>query len=147
MFVCRLDEHGLWDYIPHYVSETENNLVFTNVISTSSGANPAPIDFSAMIFPKKISDSIYEKYYFLDKHNDYIIYLPSARADSIEILNIETKKSQMCMLNPRPVPFLKSPTFIITKTKVFNKKLEIEYIGLDKNDNEVTRKNTFKLKV
>ncbi|MNK06493.1 hypothetical protein D3C87_243920 [compost metagenome] len=116
LFMCIDDRFGRWDFIPKYVSETNNYLVLENVISTSSGGNPAPIEFSAMIFPKRMNDSIYEKEMYIDIHNNYIIYLLGVRADSLEILNIETKKSQICILNPKPVPFSKSPTFIITKT-------------------------------
>lgn len=148
LFSCQLDKYGnRWDWIPKYVSETKNYLVFTNVISTSSGGNSAPIEFSAMIFPKKISDSIYEKEMYIDIHNNYIIYLPGWTADSLAILNIETKKKQICILNPKPVPFAKSPTFIITKTGISKNGLNVEYESLDANDSVVLRKNSFKLKI
>lgn len=147
LFVCRLDNSGLWDYIPKYVSETKKNLVFTNVTATSGGGNPDPIEFCAIIFPKNTADSIYEKNYFLDKYDDYIIYLPGGHAGVIEILNIESGKSQQCILDPQPRQFSKSPIWIISKTEVSAKNLKVDYIWLDDEDNEITAKNTFKLKV
>lgn len=148
LFTCELDEYGnRWDWIPKYVAETKNYLIFENVLSTSSGGNPSPIEFTAIILPKKATDLIYEKDLYIDKHEDYIIYLPGATADSLAIMNLETKKTQICRLLPAPVPFAKSPTFIITKTGISKQNLNVEYESLDKNDSVVIQKNKFKLKV
>jgi len=116
-------------------------------LSTSSGGNPAPIDFSVMVLPKNITDSIYEKEMYIDHAGDYIIYLTGASADSLSVLNLETKKIQICALNPQPLIFAKSPTFIIQKTKIKNKVLHVEYEDLDSNDSTVIRKNKFRLTI
>ena len=84
---------------------------------------------------------------YIDHAGDYIIYLTGASADSLSVLNLETKKIQICALNPQPLIFAKSPTFIIQKTKIKNKVLHVEYEDLDSNDSTVIRKNKFRLTI
>jgi len=147
LFTCEDSQFGRWDFIPKFLSETKHSLVFKNVLSTSSGGNPAPIDFSVIVFPKNMKDSVYEKELYIDKHDDYLVYIAGWTADSLAVLNIESKKTQICRLSPDPLPFAKSPTFIIKKTKVTDKMFFVEYEGLDEKDSVVVRKNKFKLNI
>ena len=147
LFTCEDSRYGRWDFIPKFLSETKNYLVFEELLSTSGGANPAPIDFSVIVFPKNMNDSVYEKELFIDKHDDYLVYIACWTADSLAVLNIESKKTQICRLSPDPLPFAKSPTFIIKRTTIKNKIFDVEYEGLDEKDSVVVRKNKFKLTI
>lgn len=147
LFTCQNSRYGRWDFIPKFLSETKHYLVFKELLSTSGGANPAPIDFSVIVFPKSMKDSVYQKDMYIDQHGDYLIYIANWTADSLAVLNIESKKTQICRLSPDPLPFAKSPTFIIKKTKIKGKIFDVEYEGLDANDSVVIRKNKFKLDI
>jgi len=121
LFTCQDSRYGRWDFIPKFLSETKNYLVFEELLSTSGGSNPAPIDFSVIMFSKNMKDSVYEKEMYINKHGDYLVYIAGWKADSLAVLNIESKKTQICRLSPDPLPFAKSPTFIIKKTKIKDK--------------------------
>jgi hypothetical protein len=147
LFTCEDSRFGRWDFIPKFLSETKHNLVFKNVLSTSSGGNPAPIDFSVIVFPKNMKDSVYEKEMYIDKHGDYLVYIAGWKADSLAVLNIESKRTQICRLSPDPLPFARSPTFIIKKTKIKDQAFFVEYEGLDEKDSTIILKNKFKLNI
>ena len=141
---------GRWDFIPKYDAETKNHLIFTNVLSTSSGGNPAPIDFSVLVLPKNTVDSIYQKDMYIKSHKNYIIYVSDSESfvESLDILNVETKKKQVCTLSPQSVIFARSPTFVIQSTVIKNKMLHVEYETYDENlDSIIIVKNKFRLTI
>lgn len=146
LYECFYDETGeVWDFVPKYYSETKNYLVFERLSWTSSGGNPAPLEYSAIVFPKNMKDSICEKEFFIDCIDGILLYGDSDN-ENLHLLNIETKKSQLILLSPKPYTS-RSPTLSIRQTKIEKKVLFIKYESLDKEDETVINKKTFKIKI
>jgi len=146
IYSCNYDkETGLWDFVPKFNSETKNNLVFTKILFTSSGANPAPLEHSAIILPKNKSDLPYELDFFIAKENDYLVYGDDG-SNTIHIINLETKKVQDEILYPQPA-ISRSPTMSIRETKFNKNYLIIKYEGVDENFDTKTIKTKIKLKI
>ena len=148
LFTCDYDTlSGVWDFVPKYNSETQNTLVLTCVLATSSGGNPAPVEFSALVMPKNVIDSVYVKDFFINCIGDYLIYGDERNDENIHIVNVETKKEQDFILNPKPANF-KSPTISIRETKIDKETFSIKYeIFKIVADTAVIVAKTFKLKI
>ncbi|MBI3232523.1 MAG: hypothetical protein HYZ42_00525, partial [Bacteroidetes bacterium] len=133
LYSCDYDNStGLWDFVPKLNSETKNNLIFTNILWTTSGSNPAPLEYYAIICPKNSKDTIFEKDFFIDKEADYLVY-GDPDNENVHIVNMETKRSQTIILIPKPY-ISRSPTLSIQKTEIKGKTFYIEYGSLDKSD-------------
>lgn len=146
LYTCYHDDRtGLWDFVPKLNSETKNNLIFTNILWTSSGGNPAPLEFCAIICPKNVKDSIFEKEFFIDCKGDYLIH-GDFENENIHLINIETKKNQTFILNPKPYSS-RSPTLAILKTVFKGKSIYIKYESVDKNDDTIIIERTFKIEI
>lgn len=146
LFYCDYDKNsGLWNFVPKLNNETRKNLIFTNILWTSSGANPAPIEFYAIVCPKNKMDSIFEKEFFINSQGDYLVY-GDPNNENINIINIETKKYQAILL--RPEPYLsKSPTSSILKTEIKGETLYIKYEALDKNEETIIIEKKFTIEI
>jgi hypothetical protein len=132
-FSCIIDSStGIWDFVPKFYCETPNYLVLKNTLWTSSGGNSAPIEFNAIVLPKNNFDSAFEKEFFIDCQNNYLISFSSTN-DVISVLNLETKKEQLIALNPKLATY-RSPTMSILKVKISNSNFGIKYEMLNKND-------------
>lgn len=146
LYSCQFDKNtGLWDFVPKFKFETKNNLVFINILETSSGGNPAPLDYYAIILPKNKKDTIFEKELFINCERDYLIY-GDWDNDNIHILNLESKNGQNIILTPK-LALSRSPTMSIQETKIKNSIFYIKYETLDKNDNLKIVEKTFKLEI
>ena len=146
LYSCHYDKStGLWDFVPKLYSETKNNLIFVNILWTSSGGNPAPIEYYAIVFPKNIKDSIFEKEFFINSIGEYLIY-GDPENEYIHLINIETKKNQTVLLKPKP-DLSRSPTLSIQKTEIKGKTFYIKYESLDKNDEIKSIESTFNLEI
>ena len=144
LYSCDYDKStGLWDFVPKLYSETKNNLIFTNILWTSSGGNPAPLEFCAIVCPKNKVDSIFEKEFFIDSEGEYLIY-GDPYNENIHLINIETKNNQTVLLDPKPY-LSRSPTLSIQKTQIKGKSIYLEYEALDTNQEITTIKKTFKI--
>ncbi|MDI9309769.1 MAG: hypothetical protein QM535_06105 [Limnohabitans sp.] len=132
IYSCDYDKNtGIWDFVPKYESETKNTIVLTNILFTSSGGNPAPLEFSAVVLPKNKKDSPYEIDFFITKKGDYLVY-GDMEESKIHLLNLETKKKQKIKLNPYPAIF-RSPTSSILETSIYKNTLFIKYESDDEN--------------
>jgi len=132
LYSCEYDKNtGVWDFVPKFNSETKNNIVLTNTMWTSSGANPAPLEFLAIILPKNKKDSPLEIEFFIAKENDYVVY-GDAENPQIHLINLETKQIQDITLKPEPA-LSRSPTLAIVDTKLQKRSLYIKYQIVDKN--------------
>lgn len=146
LFTCDFDTStGLWNFVPKLFSETKNNLIFTNILSTSSGGNPAPLEYNAIILPKNKKDSIFNKDFFINCYGVYLIY-GDFEYENIHLINIETKKNQTFKLKPKPA-ISRSPTLTIQKTEIREKKLYINYESLNKKDEIIIVENTFLIEI
>jgi hypothetical protein len=133
-YSCSYDKSiGLWDFVPKLKFETKSTLVLTNILETSSGGNPAPLDFYAIVLPKNKEDTAFEKELFIACEGEYLIY-GDWHNDTVHILNLETKKSQNIILTPIP-DISRSPTMSIKNIKISGSFFFIEYEALGKNDN------------
>ena len=146
LYSCDFDKStGLWDFVPKLISETKNNLIFKNVLWTSSGGNPDPIEYYVIICPKNVKDNIYEKIFFIQCEGSYIVYGDSHN-EYVHLENIETKRIQTVTLKPKPY-LSRSPTLSINKTQIKKKTFYIEYEALDKNEKTITVKDTIKIEI
>lgn len=146
LYSCDYDkETGLWDFVPKFNSETKNNLVLTNTLYTSSGANPAPLEYLAIILPKNKKDLPYEIEYFITKEKDYLVY-GDDESNTIHLINLETKKSQNEILYPPPA-ISRSPTMSIQETKFDKNSLFLKYEGVDENGDVKIIKTKIKLEI
>jgi hypothetical protein len=144
LYSCDYDKStGLWDFVPKIYSETKNNLIFTNILWTSSGGNPAPLEYYAIICPKNTKDSIYEKEFFIESEGDYLV-CGDPYNEYVHLENIETKRRQTITLKPKPY-LSRSPTLSIQKTQIKGKSIYLEYEALDTNQEITTIKKTFKI--
>lgn len=146
LYSCDYDKStGLWDFVPKLNSETKNNLIFTNILWTSSGGNPTPLEYYAIICPKNSKDSVFEKDFFIKSEADYLVY-GDPDNENVHIVNIETKRSQTIILTPKPY-LSRSPTLFIQEIEIKGKSFYIEYESLDKSDETITIKKTFKIEI
>jgi hypothetical protein len=146
-YSCFLEKNsGIWDNVPKLESETKNSLVFRNVLSTSGGANPAPIDFYSIVLPKNQSDSTFEIPFFIKCIKEYIIYTEPFTNNTLYLLNLETKKKQLIILNPSTIRE-RSISTAISDMKIENSMFLIEYKSLDKNDNTIRVKKKYPLEI
>jgi hypothetical protein len=133
VYSCYYDkETGYWDFVPKFNSETKNTLVLTKVLYTSSGANPAPLEYSVLVLPKNKTDLPFERDFFITQEKDYLVY-GDGKSNAIHLLNLETGKSQDEILYPSPV-LSRSPTMSIHETKINKNSLFIKYESIDEND-------------
>lgn len=146
-FECRIDEFGLWDDVPKFENETLNYFVLKYVFSTSSGANPAPIDFSVLIIPKHSFDIVLVKDCFIKMKGNYIVYLDEENSSKIKILNLESKKKQTIKLRSNPAP-IKGISLFIRKVILTEHKLTISYETInEKIEDIVLVTEEYKLKI
>jgi hypothetical protein len=146
LYSCDYDKStGLWDYVPKLNNETKNYLIFTNILWTSSGGNPAPLEYYAIVFPKNNIDSVFEKEFFINSNGEYLIY-GDPENENVHLLNIESKKSQTILLKPKP-DLSRSPTLSIRKTEINGKTLSIKYESLDKKDEIIIIDKTFNIEI
>lgn len=146
LYSCYYEEStGLWDFVPKFGSETKNTVVLTNVLYTSSGANPAPLEYSALILPKNKKDAPFEIDFFITMLGDYLVY-GDGESNTIHIINLETRKIQDEILYPAPV-VSRSPTMSIHTAKIDKGALYIKYESIDENDNEKIIETTIKIKI
>ena len=146
-FTCRTDEFGVWDDVPKFENETINYFILKYVFSTSSGGNPAPIDFSILIIPKHSLEKILVKDCFIDMKENYVIYLDEENNSKIKILNLESKKEQTIKLRSNPAP-IKGITLFIRKVNINKNKLIISYETLNKKiEDSILVTEEYKLKI
>jgi hypothetical protein len=146
LYSCYYDkDYGLWDFVPKLNYETKNHLIFSNIQWTSSGGNPAPLEFYAIVCPKNKNDSIFEKEFFINCDGDYLIY-GDPKNENIHLLNLETTKSQTVLLKPKPY-LSRSPTLSIREAEIKEKSFYIKYESLDKNDQIISIEKTFKIEI
>ncbi|MEN2399292.1 hypothetical protein GKZ90_0005860 [Flavobacterium sp. MC2016-06] len=144
LYTCDYDKNtGLWDFVPKLQSETKNNLIFTNILWTSSGGNPAPLEYYAIVLPKNKKDKGFEKDFFIICQEDYLVY-GDPETENIHIINLETKKTQLIKLKPKP-EFARSPTLSIQETNIKKNTLHIKYQSLDKNDEAIIIETKYKI--
>lgn len=141
-YSCDFDpQTGLWDFVPKFHSETKNHLVFTNILWTSSGGNPAPLEEEAIVLPKNLQDSIAHEPFFIDAQGDYLVY-GDPNNGSIHISNLETNQNRTFPLSPEPA-LLRSPTMPIRKTRIAKGELYVQYLSIDRDENEVIVRRIF----
>ena len=146
LYTCNYDKStGLWDFVPKLQSETKNNLIFTNILWTSSGANPAPLEYYVIVLPKNKIDKTFEKEFFITCEGNYLVY-GDTESNTIHLINLETKKSQDEILYPPPI-ISRSPTMSIQETKFDKNSLFIKYETVDKNDSIKIIKTKIKLNI
>ena len=149
LFHCDFDERtGTWDFVPKYIHETKNTVVLQNTLFTSSGANPAPLEYYVLILPKNKKDTISEIELFIMTEGNYLVY-GNAYMENIRILNLETKKEQTIKLSPK-ILHIRSPTMAIQKTRMVKNTFYIEYEALKKvrdDYEEIIVKKSFKIKI
>jgi hypothetical protein len=146
LYTCEYDtSSGLWDFIPKFHAETKNHLIFTNILWTSGGGNPAPLEFYAIIAPKNNTDSIFEKEFFIDCEGDYLLY-GDEENENIHLMNLETKRIQTLKLNPRP-DFSRSPTLSILNTEINKRTLYIKYESTGQSDETKIIEKNFTIKI
>lgn len=144
LFSCDYDPAtGLWDFVPKLKSETDNHLVLTNIIWTSSGGNPAPLEYGALILPKNGTDTAYRKDFCIDTKGNYLVYGDDDN-ETVHIQNIETGKIQNILLVPKPA-LSRSPTLSIRKADINNGSLYIKYDADDKDNHLHIIEKRFKL--
>jgi hypothetical protein len=135
-YTCTIDEFGMWDEIPKFENETKNYFTLKYVFSTSSGGNPAPIDFSVLIIPKHSFEKILVKDCFIEMKENYVVYLDEENNSKIKILNLESKKNQTIKLRSNPAP-IKGITLFIRNVDIKKNKLTISYETLNKKLEEI----------
>ncbi len=146
LFTCDYDKiTGLWDFVPKFYSETQNHLIFTNVLFTSSGTNPAPLEYYIIVCPKNKKDSIIQKDFFVSCLGNYLVY-NDAITEYIHVLNVETNKTQTINLKPS-LYISKSPTLGIKETKIKENNIYITYETRVNYDSIVAIKKVVKLKI
>lgn len=149
LYNCFFDEGtGTWDFVPKYIHETKNTVVLQNILFTSSGANPAPLEYYVIVLPKNEKDTISEIELFIMTEGNYLVY-GDAYMEDVHILNLETKKEQTVKLSPK-ILYIRSPTMAIQKTKIEKKIFYIEYEALKKvgeDYEEIIVKKSFKIKI
>ena len=146
LYTCNYDKStGLWDFVPKLQSETKNNLIFTNILWTSSGGNPAPLEYYAIVLPKNKIEKTFEKEFFITCEGNYLVY-GDAESNTIHLINLETKKSQDEILYPPPA-ISRSPTMSIQETKFDKNSLFIKYESVDGNGDTKIIKMEIKLKI
>jgi len=146
-FECRIDEFGVWDDVPKFENETLNYFVLKYVFSTSSGANPTPIDFSVLIIPKHSFEKVLVKDCFIKMKGNYVVYLDEENNSKIKVLNLESKKNQTIKLRSNPAP-IKGITLFIREVIITEHKLTISYETLnEKMEDIVLVTEEYKLKI
>lgn len=144
LYTCNYNKNdGLWDFVPKLHSETKSNLIFTNILWTSSGGNPEPLEYYAIVLPKSNSDKAYEKDFFISCMGNYLVYGDS-KNEKIHITNLETKKTQLINLIPKP-DLSRSPTSSILDTKIEKNVFSVKYQSLNRNDEIITVEKEFKI--
>lgn len=146
-FECTIDEFGVWDNVPKFENETVNYFVLKYVFSTSSGENPAPIDFSVLIIPKHSFKKVLVKDCFLKMKGNYVVYIDEEDDSKIRILNLESKKKQTIKLSSKPAS-IKGITLFIRKVEITNNKLLISFETFNEKLEEIILvTEEFKLKI
>jgi len=144
LYACDFNKStGLWDFVPKLHSETKSNLIFTNILWTSSGGNPEPLEYYAIVLPKNKLGKAFEKDFFIECDENYLVY-GDPKNDNIHIINLETKKTQLINLIPKP-ELSRSPTSSILETQIEKKVFSIKYQSLDKNDATIIIEKDFKI--
>ncbi len=107
LYTCEdSDTIGLWNDIPSYYAETPNTLVFVCPFARSSGGNPIPINFYALVLPKNQQDSVYTRENFLRAKGNYLVYCQNEfEPEKLVVQNLETKRTQRITLRPKPLLF------------------------------------------
>lgn len=146
LYTCENDAGtGLWDFVPTYYSETKNHLIFTNVLWTSGGTNPAPLEYYTIICPKSSAGSIIEKAFFISAEGNYLIYVDEDN-ELVHVYHIEENRSQKIALTPKP--FLsRSPTLSIKETKIKGGFLFITYEALGRSGELITINQKVKMEI
>ncbi len=134
---------GLWDFVPKFYSETKSSLVLLNILWTSSGGNPAPLEYYAIVLPKNNMDSIVVREFFIAADENYLVF-GDGENEKIHILNLETRKSQTITLYPNP-NMSRSPTLSIQDTKIKGSEFHIKYESVDRTYDLKVVEKTFKL--
>ncbi len=149
LYNCFFDEGtGTWDFVPKYIHETKNTVVLQNILFTSSGGNPAPLEYYVIVLPKNEKDTTSEIELFIMTEGNYLVY-GNAYMEDIRILNLETKEEQIIKLSPKILQ-IRSPTMAIQKTKIAKNTFYIEYEALKKvgeDYKEIIVKKSFKIKI
>lgn len=148
LFDCHFEkESGLWDFVPKLENETRDFLIFRNLLATSSGNNPDPMEYSIYIMPKNIKDSIFKKDYFIIDTADYIVYGDESDNSLIHIFNLESRKEQICELKQTPAP-IRAITLFIQKIAFINKQIIVTYESqnIETGESEVVEEK-FKLEI
>lgn len=139
LYTCSRDTFGgIWDFIPKLESETATRLIFKNVLSTSGGANPAPIEFTAIILPKNATDPALEVPFYIDCIGNYLLYAEPFTTDTLYLMNVETNNIQEIILDP-PAFVGRTITFALHHIRIKNGQLRFEYDAL-REDFEVYKK-------
>ncbi len=139
VYTCTRDTYGgIWDFIPKLESETPNRLIFKNVLSTSGGANPAPIEFTAILLPKNATDPALEVPFYIDCLGNYLLYAEPYTTETLYLMNVETKKIQEIILDP-PAAVGRTIAFALQHIRIKNGQLRFEYEAL-REDHEVYNK-------
>ncbi|RZK23022.1 MAG: hypothetical protein EOO43_08940 [Flavobacterium sp.] len=116
-------------------------------MSTSSGGNPAPIDFAVLIIPKHSLAPIIQKDWFLKMQQNYIIYLDEVNNRKVIVLNLESQKSQSIELKSEPAP-IKGITLFVKEVEIKSNSFKISYESVDyENDELKLVKETYALKI
>ena len=117
------------------------------MFSTSSGANPAPIDFSILIIPKHSFEKVLVIDCFIKMIGNYIIYLDEENNSKINILDLESKKKQTIKLHSEPAP-IKGATLFVRKVELNKNKLIVSYETLNKKMEDIVLvTEEYKLKI
>lgn len=147
LYECAYDSggSGLWDFVPKYYSETRDYLIFTNILECSGLANPAPLDYYAIVCPKNETDSIFERDLFVGCDGDYLVY-GDWDNEYLHVLNVETKSRQTFLLKPAPW-VSRSPTMEIQRAKVRGKVLHVTYEALDEDEAFIIVRRTFRIEI
>ncbi len=136
---------GLWDDVPKYYSETKNYLVFNNVLCTSSGGNPAPLEYYVIVFPKNVKDAVFEEDYFINCIGNYLIFGDDYK-DIIHVRNLETGQQQTLELKPKSM-FIRTPTLAIDSTFIEGDFLNIKYETWSAGDSALAITRSFRIEI
>lgn len=101
-FTCFYDPGtGTWDFVPDLVSETAHYLVLENTLYTSSGGNPMPIAFYAVICPKDADSPILERDFLLGWEGDFVWFGDPDPA-RLHLVDLERGEEREILLSPAP---------------------------------------------
>ena len=93
----------------------------------------------------KKKDNPFQKEFFITCKDDYLVY-GDAKNENIHIVNLETKKTQLINLKPKP-DLSRSPTLSIQETKIEKKVFFIKYESVDINDEIIIVEKTFEIEI